>query len=226
MKLVTITIGGNDVVFSDIVTHCFRYEDCLDRTFTPRPPHPGRETIAYPEPQELEAWTQAALVLLGANVDRVFSRIEAAYPEARVVALGYPNLFPTGNAPWLWDQIDCASVLRRVDKDEREALHGRVADLNSSLYDLAVAHDFDFISPTYEWEGHEACGNDGQYTNAVKPGRQLANPVDGATLHPNIRGQQQYARLIACYLNSTPETPEPAAAPPGSDEGSKIDCGL
>ncbi len=220
--LVTISIGGNDVVFADIVEHCFFYENCLDKEFQPRDPQPGRPTITYPPDQPLRDWAAEAMPIVSDNVARVYDRIVEAFPNARVVVVGYPYLFPSGAAPW--DQSDCGSVLRRVDADERDELRELGAALNQRLYDTAVAHGVEFVSPAAAWNDHEPCGTAGQYTNAVRPGSRLWNPIDGGTLHPNRRGQQQLARLVACYLNTHPVPPaEPADIPPGA-VGDPLEC--
>jgi lysophospholipase L1-like esterase len=217
VALVTISIGGNDVVFADIVEHCFLYEHCLDKEFHPRDPHPGRPTIRYPSDQPLRSWAVEALAIVADNVARVYDRIGTAYPNARIVVVGYPYLFPSGAAPW--DQSDCGSVLRRVDAGERDELRALGAALNQRLYQTAFAHGVEFISPAGAWDDHEPCGTRGQYTNAVRPGSRLWNPIDGGTLHPNRRGQQQLARLVACYLNTHPEPPIVATEfPPGAVE--------
>jgi hypothetical protein len=64
VSLVTITIGGNDVVFSRVVQACFLYEDCLGATFRPPESDPARPTIVYPPAQPFDSWADAALEVL------------------------------------------------------------------------------------------------------------------------------------------------------------------
>jgi hypothetical protein len=94
--------------------------------------------------------------------------------------------------------------------------------LNEEIYARARAIGFDFISPVSAWDGHEPCGPAGQYTNALLPALRISQPIDTGTFHPNRRGQEQLAQLIACYLIATPEPPvaqaEPTAPVPGSLE--------
>jgi lysophospholipase L1-like esterase len=205
--LVTITIGGNDVVFSRIVRHCFLFEDCIHATFRPR--EPNRPSVEYPGQLPLEEWAEATVASLSPRMSRVASELRRQYPEARVVMIGYPYLFPDGSPPW--DQADCASVLRRVNQRERLRLRQMTDDLNNFLYAHAVAAGIEFVSPAAAWDGHEPCGTDGQYTNAIKPVLSLPNIVDGGTFHPNQRGQEQLARLVSCYLGEHPSPPDPFA---------------
>jgi hypothetical protein len=78
---------------------------------------------------------------------------------------------------------------------------------NNTLYAHAVDARIEFVSPAAVWDGHEPCGTDGQYTNAVKPVASLANFIDGGSFHPNERGQEQLASLVACYLGTHPTPP-------------------
>ena len=203
--LVTITIGGNDVVFSRVVRHCFIFEDCIHATF--QPPDSNRPSVQYPSALPLDEWAEATVASLSPRMATVASELRRQYPEARVVMIGYPYLFPDGSPPW--DQADCASVLRRVNTRERAHLRSLTDDLNNFLYAQAVAAGIEFVSPAAAWDGHEPCGTDGQYTNAVKPVLSLPNIVDGGTFHPNQRGQEQLARLVACYLGEHPSPPDP-----------------
>jgi lysophospholipase L1-like esterase len=218
VTLVTITIGGNDVVFSDVVQACFVFHDCISGTFTPRAFDPARPDVTYPDPKPFDAWAVEAVGLLVDRLDRVYASIREAYPNARVVVLGYPYLFPDGDAPA--NLSDCAIVLRRVSKDERHQLRNLTDQLNAEIDAHARAIGFDFISPVSAWDGHEPCGTDGQYTNALLPSLRISQPIDTGTFHPNRRGQEQLAQLIACYLIANPEAPVAQATPTSPVPGS------
>ena len=215
VTLVTITVGGNDVVFSDVVKACFTFDDCISAKFKPRAEKPSRPKVKYPPAQAFKTWAPPAIDMLTANLDRVYGRVKAIYPSARVVVIGYPYLFPDGDAP---DNLsDCAVVLRRVSKDERQKIRELMDVLNNEIYLHARSHGFDFISPVSAWDGHEPCGGKAQYTNALLPVLRFLQPVDSGTFHPNRHGQEQIAQIISCYLLATPSTPtiiEGQEAPP------------
>jgi lysophospholipase L1-like esterase len=203
--LVTITVGGNDVIFSRVVRACFLFEDCINARFSP--PASSRPSVVYPDPRPLDEWGEAAVASLSPRMATVTSELRRQFPNARVLMIGYPYLFPDGSAPW--DHADCASVLRRVDQGERHELRALTDRLNNFLYAHAVAAGIEFVSPADAWDGHEPCGKDGQYTNAVKPVLSLPNFLDGGTFHPNQRGHEQLARLVSCYLGEHPSPPNP-----------------
>ena len=108
--LVTLTIGGNDVVFSSVVRHCFFHQRCLAATFTP----PTDARVALPPKAPLAAWATAAISLLRARVDVIYRDLRTGYPNARIVVIGYPYLFPSGRAS-RWPD-DCYSLLRRCQR--------------------------------------------------------------------------------------------------------------
>ncbi len=218
VDLVTITVGGNDVVFSAVVQLCVIYTDCAEETFEPPDVKVGRTTIDLPDAANLTVWARSAMDGLSGNLERVYDNLVDTYPNARIIVVGYPYLFPSGGAPLNPLQRDCASVLRKVDEGERDTLRTLTNDLNTMLYGVSHEAGLDFVSPAAAWNGHEPCGDSGQYTYAVKPALQLLNPIDGATFHPNAQGQRQLARLISCYLNRYPARPPSFVdgLPPGS----------
>ena len=76
------------------------------------------------------------------------------------------------------------------------------------LYEEAVKAGIEFVSPAAAWDGHEPCGDRGQYTNSVKL-IVAPNIVDGGSFHPNHDGQKALAALVACYLDTHPAPPDP-----------------
>lgn len=214
--LVTITMGGNDVVFSKVVLHCFLHTSCMRKKFHSPPDDPKRD-LRFPATQPLLQWGKAAVKIVQSKVDLLYPRIKLTYPNARILVIGYPYLFPDNGAP-IFHLNDCQSILRRFSRGERRAVRGLEDDLNEMLYKRALAAGIEFVSPAAGWDGHEPCGSKarGQYTNSIKPYvrfGKFANPVDGGTFHPNRAGQRELARLVTCYLRSPKATVYPVAAP-------------
>jgi GDSL-like Lipase/Acylhydrolase family len=233
--LVTVTIGGNDAVFSRVVTHCFLHTDCLDSVFTPPDDQPARG-VNLPDAQPLEDWAAEVLTDPGptsveSKINAVYRRLKDTYPdEARIIAIGYPYLFPDSEAPF-WNVTDCQTILRRFDHDERVQVRDLQDQLNQVLHDAAAASGIEFVSPAAGWDTHEPCGSSGeQYTNSIKP--FLVSPLtgfeigDGGTFHPNDAGQRELARLVTCYLIANPEAPTLVAGelPIGAIGNAVPDC--
>ena len=212
--LVTITIGGNDVVFSSVVTHCFVRSHCMQAEFQPPDDNPARG-ISLPPPGPLDTWALAAIDKVQEKMDALYPALKEAYPNARIVVIGYPYLFPDRQAPY-WNLSDCQTILRRFTHGERVAVRSLQDQLNQVLHDSAAVAGIEFISPAAGWKDHEPCGaSEEQYTNSIKPfilfvvGRR---PGDGGTFHPNSAGQRELAKLVTCYLVAHPD--HPALTPP------------
>lgn len=97
--LVTITIGGNDALFSTIVGDCFLVADCLREHFpptTPPPPPPGQPRyLSYGQIKgPLDTWAPQMIAVVGDNELTLFKALRADFPHARIIVLGYPYLFP------------------------------------------------------------------------------------------------------------------------------------
>jgi lysophospholipase L1-like esterase len=97
ITLVTLTIGGNDLGFGDIVGTCV-----LAR-------------CAAPDEESLAALTEELTT-------SVYPALHAAFPKARIVHVGYPRLTPAPGKPvegcdWLdeEDQVRAAAILTALD---------------------------------------------------------------------------------------------------------------
>jgi lysophospholipase L1-like esterase len=205
VHLVTITIGGNDVQFAQIVERCFEYDDCVHDVLSwPSPAGDGSQVAT-----SLADWAPQMLRALGTRVTDVYDELRQTFPDARIVVIGYPYLFPGGDVRPSVTPDDCAIILRRFSTEERAWIRAMSDRFNDLLYEHAAVANLEFVSPAAVWAGHEPCGHDGQYTNGIKLSMALANPVDGGSFHPNPAGQRQFAVLLACYLKGYPRAPDP-----------------
>src|SRR3954468_16722520 len=80
--VVTITIGGNDVGFGRVLAECF-VSDCLRAV--------GQSEVAM-------------VTVLPDRLATTYRAVEAAAPDARLVVVGYPQLFPAHKS----DVVGCA----------------------------------------------------------------------------------------------------------------------
>ena len=202
--LVTLTIGGNNALFSKIVVACFEEAHCTTATFPPQ----GVSDVEPVTPGPLVThWAPETLLAIGREYSVVFPALRKDYPNARIVVIGYPYLFPSG--PARFSNLDCFSVLRRFSEPVRSGIRDLQDEFDNLAYEEAVAAHIEFVSPNAIWKGHEPCGNLGQYTNSIKPYLSFSSPVDGGTFHPNSSGQDTLAALVACYLDDNPRPPDP-----------------
>jgi hypothetical protein len=153
--LVSLTIGGNDAGFSDVMTTCVTGTDstCVNRV------------------NQAESYAQNTLP---ARLDATYNAIRAKAPNAKVVVLGYPHMYTLGTfCVGLSDtkhrKIDEASdVLDNVIRT-RALAHGFVfGDVRSTFNNHELCSGDDWlhslvISPSWESYHPTAAGHSGGY---------------------------------------------------------------
>ncbi len=213
--LVTMTIGGDDADFANVVEQCLISGDCLNEEFPPQGV-PEMTSVQILPGKLLTQWGPQTIEAIGKSDADLFKHLRADFPQARIVVIGYPYLFPDQAAPQFpYYPPLCASILNRLSVTERGGIRTLQDEFNDRIYEEAVAAGIEFISPVAIWDQHEPCGSSGQYTNSVKPYLHFPNPITGSSFHPNLAGQQTLAALVACYLDANHAPPDPFA-PAGS----------
>jgi lysophospholipase L1-like esterase len=209
--LVTLTIGGNNAIFSGVVQNCLLSGNCMEERFPP--PGVSEKTARHVPPGKLlTQWGPGTIEQIGNEDAVLFRALRGDFPSARVVVVGYPYLFPSRSGPGFpYFPPECASILNRLSARERDGIRTLQDQLNDRIYEEAAAAGIEYVSPVAIWDGHEPCGSSGQYTNSVKPYFSFPNPINGGSFHPNAAGQQALAALLACYLDDHRQPPDPFA---------------
>jgi len=174
--LVTVTIGGNDAGFAEIIRHCV---DPL-----PLPTHCDQD---YPNGQrDIEALSGRLADVYNAILDRA--------PDATVVVLTYPQIFAAGPAP-----LDCP-IYRDADENERTWIRARTADMDRVIRDtvdqVRLARNTNrltALSVLDSFVGHDMCA-DQPYANAGV----VTEPDD--SFHPTAAGYHRMAEDLAAHL--------------------------
>ncbi|AVZ72173.1 lipase [Streptomyces lunaelactis] len=127
--LVSLTIGGNDAGFADVMTTCVLQSEstCLNRIATAR----GYVDSTLP-----------------GKLDQVYSAIRAKAPAAQVVVLGYPRFYKLGG-----------SCVAGLSEKERSAINGAADYLNAAIAKRAANHGYDFADVAGAFTGHEICSS-------------------------------------------------------------------
>ncbi|MFF1410802.1 SGNH/GDSL hydrolase family protein [Streptomyces sp. NPDC058289] len=125
--LVSITIGGNDAGFSDVMTTCVLQSEatCVSRV------------------NQAKAYVDSTLP---GQLDQVYNAIHSRSPGARVVVLGYPRFYKLNGT--------CVAGL---SEGERTAINGASDYLNAAIAKRAANHGFAFASVAGAFTGHEIC---------------------------------------------------------------------
>lgn len=125
--LVSITIGGNDAGFSDVMTTCVLQSEstCVNRV------------------NQAKAYVDSTLP---GQLDQVYNAIDGRSPNARVVVIGYPRFYKLNGT--------CAAGLT---EGERAAINGAADHLNAAIAKRAADHGFTYASVVGSFTGHEIC---------------------------------------------------------------------
>ncbi|GAB2691982.1 SGNH/GDSL hydrolase family protein [Kitasatospora kifunensis] len=127
---VTLTVGGNDLGFSDAVV------DCLQPLTTE-----GKCTAA------LDHGAQLLRDTLPGRYDQLLNAIEQAAPGARLVVTGYPHLLQAKAAGACWAGTEARRTRFNQLTDQVDELIQR----------QAAAHHAKFADPRAAFEGHGVC---------------------------------------------------------------------
>ncbi|MCP3757526.1 SGNH/GDSL hydrolase family protein [Streptomyces sp. TBY4] len=127
--LVSITIGGNDAGFSDVMTTCVLQSEstCVSRV------------------NQAKGYVDSTLP---GQLDQVYNAIKSRSPGARVVVLGYPRFYKLNGT--------CVAGL---SEGERKAINGASDHLNAAIAKRAADHGFAFASVAGAFTGHEICSS-------------------------------------------------------------------
>jgi lysophospholipase L1-like esterase len=165
-NLVTLTIGGNDAGYVDLLVQCG-----LFRCNTPA----------------FRAQRIARVNALKPRLERVYRAIAARAPHARILVLGYANPFPATPA-----EQSCPAL--RAFAGEQDMIRALGVRLNATLA-AAVSNvarggaRIRFVPVAARFAGHEVCGRKGAWMNGIVTSR-TGFGIDPGSFHPNLLGQR------------------------------------
>ena len=183
VSLVTMSLGGNDLGFADIV------KDCIVN---------GERGVGFMDTCQEKHDQRIAdeLPRLRAELIARYLAIKDRAPNARVVIVGYPELFiqnPSDNYGNL------------LFKEDQVWMNEKAGELNAMLREAAREAGVEFVDPTEAFRGH-GIGSSDHWINDLDfggPGMMIADP---SSFHPNAAGHAALADLIHQQIE-TPEYP-------------------
>jgi lysophospholipase L1-like esterase len=175
VKLVTVTIGGNDVGFAGVLRRCATHLRC-DRYYAAH----GHDRL------------RARIDALAARLPALYAAVRRAAPAARVAVVGYPRLFPLHPS-----RLTCAA-LSSIGPQEIRYLNARTADLDAAIRGAARAAAVGYVDVLDAFARHAIGCAGSQWVNHLRP----AHPE--YSFHPNAAGQRRLAELVDRWLHGTP----------------------
>jgi len=176
--LVMLTLGGDDLGFLNVLSKC------MELSWSDPFGHPCQRHYTSGGTDQLAALVTAEAPKMAA----VLSEVRARAPKARVLLVGYPDLFPTHGGCW--------PVVPITDGDITY-LRGIELKLNTMLAADATAAGVTFVDTYDPTVGHDFCAN-----GSAKDFEGLVPGSLTAPFHPNTRGQAAMAAQVLKVLES------------------------
>lgn len=135
--LVTVSVGGNDAGFADVITRC-----ALPWPFTCT--------------NEINNANNYIRNTLPGALDNLYNQIRSRAPSAKVAVVGYPRLF---------NGEEC-NVGARISAAEQASLNATADLLATTIGGRAAAHGFRFVDVRTAFTGHAVC-DDVEWLNGL-----------------------------------------------------------
>ncbi len=175
-QLVLLTLGGDDTGFLNVL------QECMKVSVKAPSGNPCQAHYTAGGTDQLAATVAAE----GPKIAQVLTAIRARAPRARVVVVGYPDLFPQSGGCWPAVPLAAGDVAY---------LRGIEVKVNAMLAADARAAGDTFVDTYTPTTGHDFCQPEStRDVEGLLPG-SLALPF-----HPNIRGQQVMADAVLAAL--------------------------
>ena len=178
-SLVMLTLGGDDLGFMNVL------DKCMELSFTDPWGSPCQAYYTRGGTDQLAAAVRAE----GPRMAAVLAAIAARAPQARIVLVGYPDLFPLSGGCWPAVPITNGDVAY---------LRGIELQLNAVLAADAQAADATFVNTFTPTIGHDFCQPERvRDVEGLLPGSWVL------PFHPNARGQQAIAAAVLAALRTS-----------------------
>ena len=182
-RLVTITIGGNDIQFANAIITCADPTKACDGAI---------------------GLSRNNLAILEVNLQKAYISILQKAPQAKVYVLGYPPIIATGSGCLVGSD---GSDYPFFSEERKQKAVDLLNDLNKTISDnvevvkkLPIAHQrihyVDATAIDSPLSGHDVCAPE-----PFMHGLRILPDDSSESFHPNIKGQSGYARLVMENLN-------------------------
>lgn len=179
-EIITISIGGNDVGFGDIVRSCVE-------------PKLGNNTCYKTYEDRLEI-LQAIDRTISRWID-LYIRIAEMSPQSHIYAIGYPQLLASDGNCGL-------NVL--LDQDEINFASGLITYIDEAMKQAAVTAGINFIDVSQAFIGHRLCEttDDKVAVNGLTAGNDTAGILGKESYHPNALGHSLLKNTILAQTSN------------------------
>lgn len=175
-RLVTLSLGGNDVGFDPVLTECVEFPWCASL---------------------VGSQLDSSIAQIGAALVQAYEDISSHAPLATIIVMGYPRFFPqnppsscyTGIGPFYFFSSQMAWMNGEVQYLDTQ-IQAAVFSAQKAGVNIRYVNAYDAFN------GHELCTASPDM-NAAVPVNPL-DPLKGVqvhSFHPNLAGNEQLAQL-------------------------------
>lgn len=194
---VTLSVGGNDVGFADIITNCVLESTYLHHGTVVSAMGATSFLVHVPTVLEMRfnsLWNN--IDTTRENIKKTYIDISQAAPEAEIIVAGYPKLLDKNGKGFA------------ISKEEATLVNNNVHDFNKELKSIVTdcqkeGIHIHFVDVETEFDmdgGHQAYSSD-PWINEIKLGSQSEDLEDNLkasaySIHPNKEGAIHYAKCV------------------------------
>lgn len=177
--VITLTAGGNDVHFGDVIASCVM----------------PFSTCSYADTDEGKAMLSQAITGLYSTLVKLYRDIHTASPKTKIYVLGYPQ-FVSDRKAFL-----CAPNVVLKDK-ERTMVHEAVVYINEVIKAATQTVGVKYLDIADSLGGHALCGGQEAYVTGVAFRGEFkllgfgGKSEQEESFHPNAKGHQAIADAI------------------------------
>jgi lysophospholipase L1-like esterase len=225
-RVVTITIGGNDLGFFDTMSSCL--------AVTPKGPllTTGKANCrANLVTGGVDSLAKRITDVVSTRLTKTFTAIKADAPNAKVFVVGYPAIMPdaantpptgcfTGSFSGTISAMNLKNAYPFTDTDVRY-LHSVQVDLDRTTGDVARAAGFSYISVLAGSEAHTPCGTTPWIYPIALRSKNFAFTLQPGALHPNALGETYLADSAIADIRHAFAPSSPSATPTATPRPSR-----
>ena len=178
-SVVTLTGGGNDVGFADVIKYC-----ASPYVFQ-------SNTCSYANNEKALSILRSSIYNQYANMTNLISQMRSASPLTKIYVIGYPQFVAQPGA------LGCGLNAAALNSSEIEMIRNMVVEMNDVLWLAAKDAGVQFVDVEDSLEGGQICGGGKYMTGVWSVG--IVDIIAGRTselFHPNSFGHGRIANTI------------------------------
>jgi PKD repeat protein/lysophospholipase L1-like esterase len=227
--LVTLSIGGNDIGFSNIGATCLKVNASIFEQLNPSYKDNCRDVLDSSTMAAINSLGSGTTLDNGQGLQSLFADIRAAAPSADVYVMGYPRILPSNptsdcqaqayredgrkatGSPFDQNATDgIIGIETRIAQDDVVWLNKVVSRLNGAIASQAAAAGFHYVDVEDAFAGHDICSNstdpsDRPWAHGLVLLSDTNDPSKNPSafsFHPNSYGQAAMATALDAAINS------------------------